>query len=249
MPPTWIGHGCDSVALSVMWQAAVDEGIPMLWKVRWFFARTWRRVFCLGGDFREAESSPRASRLTELWESQWPGDEPVGHLLRHNHHDRHARFHSLPESKRYATSADETAEILRRDHAILADLLALSPSTAVHVIGQDWDAGNLVGGRIKRYLPGAWPWRIFADPDDYIPGEPTPSTYFWVLPIDTVEALDELLRRVADDEVRFIVTDVEMTWIFAPYDGGCDVFLPNGTIRDELEAKHPDWLPANSKRL
>lgn len=205
-------------------------------------------MFRLGGDFREPESSVRANRLTEVWESQWPGDEPVGHLLRCDHQGRSTRFHSLAHSKRYATSADETAEILRRDYAILADLLVLSSSTAIHVIGQEWDADDLVGGRIKRYMPGAWPWRIFTDPDAHIPGEPTHSFYFWVLPIHTVEALDELLQWVAEDRVRFIVADAEMTWIFAPYDGGCDVFLPNAETRDELEAKHPDWLPNDAKR-
>ncbi|WP_425586206.1 DUF3885 domain-containing protein [Streptomyces sannanensis] len=45
--------------------------------------------------------------LDAAWESNWPGTLPLGHLLRSAWPDRWVRFHSLPESKRYADTEAE----------------------------------------------------------------------------------------------------------------------------------------------
>ena len=52
----------------------------------------------------------------------------VGWVLRGVVPERWVRFHSLPESKRYAESEDEEAEVLRR-HLTLLDELTLAAKT------------------------------------------------------------------------------------------------------------------------
>ena len=34
-----------------------------------------------------------------------------------------------------------------------------------------------------------------------------------------------------------------MTWLYIPYDGGADVYLPSSTERDEFRDRHPEWRP------
>ncbi len=225
------------------------DGGALVWKIRRFFKRVWLKSFHLGGGFRQSESSARATLLTDLWAAQWPDEEPIGYLLRGNHADRRVRFHSLPESKRYATTVEERAEILRRNHIVLGDLLAGSGGTRIRIIGEDFDVSDNASGQLKKHLPGAWPWRKYLEPDDYEPGEDFRFRYFWVSSIESVDELDELLALVADNACRFIVTDAELTWIFAPYDGGSDVILPSSAVRDELAFKHRGWISVQAEGL
>jgi hypothetical protein len=197
----------------------------------------------------ERESSDRATVLTDLWESRWPGEEPVGYMLRWGNESRWVRFHSLPDSKRYATTVKEKAEVLRRSHSILTTLLALSGGTRIRVIGEDFGVNDSASGRLRKHMPGAWPWRTYLEPDDYEPGEEPRVRYFWVSSIESIDELDELLALVADDVISFIVTDAEITWIFAPYDGGSDVFLPSSPVREEVTAKHRRWLSTHPEGL
>lgn len=50
--------------------------------------------------------------LTAAWEGRWSGIRPIGHELSYAQPGRWIRFHSLPESKRYADTEAEYAEIL-----------------------------------------------------------------------------------------------------------------------------------------
>lgn len=56
--------------------------------------------------------------LSEAWLSRW-GGSPIAHELRGRHTDRWVRFHSLPESKRYAQTEEEYGVILDRHHTVL----------------------------------------------------------------------------------------------------------------------------------
>ena len=56
--------------------------------------------------------------LTTAWRTRW-GENPVAYELRDRHADRWVRFHSLPQSKRYAETEDEYEIILDRHHQVL----------------------------------------------------------------------------------------------------------------------------------
>lgn len=56
-------------------------------------------------------------------------------------------------------------------------------------------------------------------------------------------SFDEILRRVANDEIRYISwMNIQNGEIFAPYDGGADLFLSSTARRDELREQFKDWL-------
>lgn len=200
----------------------------------------WMIVWRLGGDFAQAESSERARRLTGLWESRWPGSEPLSYMM--DARNVWVRFHSLPESKRYADDASEMAEIVRRRQAVIRELSDLSGSTALMVIATDYFSNDAYAGWSKKYLVDAWPWRTCVNPD-YADIEIKRTTfYFWVANFKEVGQLTPLLESAAEDEAKIVITNPDMTWVYAPYDGGADVFAPTAEDRDRLKTTHREWL-------
>ena len=57
------------------------------------------------------------------WNQCFPKAAPAGFLCRDVYSDRWLRIHSLPDSKRYAESESERAEILRRHNTVACDML------------------------------------------------------------------------------------------------------------------------------
>lgn len=55
--------------------------------------------------------------------------------------------------------------------------------------------------------------------------------------------LDPLLRSVADYYIGDVVfAPATFDWLYRPYDGGVDVFLPSAEEWDQLSRTHADWL-------
>ena len=55
--------------------------------------------------------------------------------------------------------------------------------------------------------------------------------------------IDPLLRVVADDETSgVVIAPSDFEWLYHPYDGGADVFLPSRERRDLLSLAHHRWL-------
>ena len=223
---------------------------PLAWvgyrwfRVRWAVKSRWRRARGRHGAFKHAEISPRASRLTELWENRWSSADPLGYELRVEYADQWVRFHSLPDSKRYAENDAEYDEILRRHLTVLRELQGSAAAPELQVIGADWDWNDFAAGCSKRMLPGAWPWRS-REPDDYTEGH----RYFWATTGLSDPQLDGLLLAAADDAGRFVIGAPDLEWLYCPYDGGADVLLPSSVERDALRSRHQDWLSPHSGGL
>lgn len=73
--------------------------------------------------------------LTDRWQRRWPDCPPVAYKLRGPYRGVCVRFHSLPESKRYAEDETEYAIVLGRYNTILDELFA---GGDVYVITPVW---------------------------------------------------------------------------------------------------------------
>ncbi len=194
---------------------------------------------------------PNPQGLTVLWEQRWPGWPPFGHWLRSCYPDRWVRFHSLPESKRYASSEAEYTMILDRHYTVLSEL---DPGPDILVVTAEWTktAATMpqMWPRRSEVAPDAWHWRtLLEDPDDDPEYRSHMQLYVQVLPW-LVGSMDGLLRAVADDELaNVIVTPTNLRWLYHPYDGGADVILATNAERDGLKARHTDWLSEHPEGL
>lgn len=86
------------------------------------------------------------------WHSEFGEIAPRGHLLRRALSAQWVRFHSLPESKRYAESLDEYAEIEHR-HCLVASALfsANEPLYVFRALGEE----ARLRGKAKHQLAGS----------------------------------------------------------------------------------------------
>lgn len=179
----------------------------------------------------------------EAWRGAFPGGKPLAYCLREPFQARWVRFHSLPESKRYADDAGEMATILQRHNAIATDLFGeggrcfmiqsrrdLAPGEVEH---SDYDAPIRECG-----LARAFAFVEGDDPEDSATWAAHAAPVIW-----SHGAFDSLLERIATGEVSGLMwMNAEAARLLAPYDGGVDVFLPTTAERDALKARHASWL-------
>ncbi|MCJ1714963.1 hypothetical protein [Curtobacterium sp. VKM Ac-2922] len=204
-----------------------------------------RRALSRRGSFRRGKDSARAVELGARWDAAWHVP-PLGHLLRQRHEDRWFRVWSLPDGKRYADTADEHAEVLRRHRTVLEALLP--PGGSATVIAADFGAEDIESGWTRSALPDRWPWRRSddhwgLDEDDDV------RRYLWVQDMPSVDALTELLVAAADDRAQFVATGPDATWVYCPYDGGADVIVADSSMRDRLAARFRSWAPSTAQGL
>jgi hypothetical protein len=136
--------------------------------------------------------------------------------------------------------------VLHRHNALLDDLGAEVPE--LQVITLELAGTPVPGSRspiLAELLPDAECWSVLSWPDL------EPELLFAHAYLSSVARqpgrLDPLLREVADDRVAHVViAPPDLSWLYAPYDGGADVLLGTPALRDELRDRHPDWLSNHS---
>ena len=66
----------------------------------------------------------------------------------------------------------------------------------------------------------------------------------------TDASIRRLIRAVADDrEHGVVIGPPDLSWLFAPYDGGVDVFPATPRARTRLSRWHADWRSSHPSGL
>ena len=156
-------------------------------------------------------------------------------------HDRWLRFHSLPESKRYAGTEGEYAELLMRANTVATEVLG--EGDVCWLVQSIWDESGAV--RVdtvtlgSHQLTQSFLWREYEDTEDF-------DVDWMAYATQTVwkaGAFDSVIRRIADDELRAVIwVSPDNGAVFAPYDGGMDLILPSPEAVLELKSRHRGWL-------
>jgi hypothetical protein len=78
----------------------------------------------------------------------------------------------------------------------------------------------------------------------------------WSIPLSSARsvwsprALDDVLADVANHVLwPFLIVSEESGRVYAPYDGGADLFLGSSAERDEMKRKFERWLPKHPSGL
>jgi hypothetical protein len=191
-----------------------------------------------------------ASTFSNYWQRNFPDCPPVSYLFKWRLADRWFRFHSLPESKRYAENDAEREELLVRQNAVLLDVIGEGRGCVLVVGDYSESPGELINGSrcpiLAGYITHALPAlsKQGFDPEPLNEGE---SPIYLRLACGTHilhrGSLDEILLCVADDRItNFFVISFERNRIFAPYDGGVDVVLGDSAERNEFKSRYAKWL-------
>jgi len=166
------------------------------------------------------------------WSEHFPDSPPVGFMLRQIYLERWLRIHSLPESKRYAETEDEYAELLLRHNIVATE--ALGEGSECYLIQGFWVEPN----------SGQDGWIVT------ILGEEQDLRFEVIETIWSRNQHNALLREVADWKTANVVFASRDSWrIYAPYDGGADLIFCNGQERNERKQKYQAWLSAYPEGL
>jgi hypothetical protein len=184
----------------------------------------------------------------QAWKRAFSDAPQFADRLRYGFPDRWVRFHSLPESKRYAESEPEYLIILSRHNKIL-DELAKGQRVILVTTGYSGDeepkgAPERNEQDLSELDPRSQYWCSLAlhelDDDPEFPN-------YWNLYISEWEwapgVFNPILRLVADDAIKNVmIVSTDCSWLYHPYDGGADVVLSSTEMRDSLRERHNDWL-------
>lgn len=191
-------------------------------------------------------STPVQPNFRNFWNTHFDGHKPVGHHLRQSLHLRWARFHSLPESKRYAETDDEWAVLFERHHRIADEVLGGGARCWLVLCGDPEDRDPEDQNHLERY--DFEHWFSWWENDEL--GEAVEWPVYAAETIWRAGQFDDAIRKIAVWEEAFLlIVSQETQAIFAPYDGGIDLILPSGRQASILKAKFPNWRPGNAQGL
>jgi len=183
------------------------------------------------------------------WRSQFGEIAPRGHLLRRALSEHWVRFHSLPDSKRYAESVEEYAELQRRHLAVASALFGAGEPLYVfraHI------GDPRLRGRARHQLAG----RQFREAVAVLPlesrGWDEDEDRMHVRALVTKwkpDFFEAAIRLLADwKEVGISFVSPATRNIFCPYDGGMDVFTFS-IVPEELRTRFTSWRSARPDGL
>jgi hypothetical protein len=182
------------------------------------------------------------------WTSTFGEIPPRGHLLRGVLSDNWTRFHSLPESKRYAENAVEYSELSYRHLTVTGELF--EKGQPIYVF-RSLSYEKKLKGKTRHQLCG----RQFREEMVALPVEQNAldegERYFvralvssWV-----PDFFSELTLQVADEKVAGITIVSPTTRnIYCPYDGGMDIFAFSKSP-SYLEKKFSTWMSLRSDKM
>jgi len=183
------------------------------------------------------------SEFIDYWNKEYKESLPINHELKMVYPDRWFRIHSLPESKKYAENEDEYKIMLDRQNQLINDLIGEESEVAISFGLYRWDSTNDNYKELTDF--GEFQKILRIDLKKERPWEYEDETYFDIY-VKTESwkngSRNEILKAIADDEIRAMFVSPSKKCIIAPYDGGVDVIVDSTEKRDRLKAKYVDWL-------
>ncbi len=177
-----------------------------------------------------------ASLLGQSWKNAFNGALPAGFLLRQHFPDRWLRIHSLPEARRYPSCATEYEELLNRHNTVAGYVLGEGSKCSLFIArfgeNREWSDTTLLP------LVGDIPSHAIEseDPDE-------PIQFYGLQVTWSRSAFDKLICAAADDQTGPILfANTASQTIYAPYDGGADLFFSSPSAAQVAKSKFRSWL-------
>ena len=186
----------------------------------------------------------------------FPLAPPVSYRMRELSPARWLRIHSLPGSKRYPEDDAEYAELLARHNAAATDLFGDGAPVVVVAHAYFFPGEPELEGPPELPVALAEPLRRVrrVDARELHPhADPAEDAAvdLWAAPaVWRAGAFDPMIRAAADGRgpsVLLATPDAER--VYAPYDGGADLYLETRAVRDAFKARYAAWLSAEPSGL
>jgi hypothetical protein len=181
----------------------------------------------------------------ERWPDWYSDAPPVGFLLREAYPERWLRIYSLPDGRRYPASGFDYAELLQRHNSVAADVIGLGDPCAILLLHPCKGRGTRAVGRAARLTTSGLP-RLASLPVE-LSEEQTgvfgvPMCIFGPHTTWNDHAFDRFLTEVAEDRTHGLVVSLDSGRVYAPYDGGADLFYLTELERDHARERFRAWI-------
>jgi hypothetical protein len=183
------------------------------------------------------------SEFIDYWNREYPESLPINHELKWIYSGRWFRIHSLPESKRYAHSPEEYKIIFDRQNQLIDDLIGEETEIAISFGHYRIDATNVNYTELNDF--GEFQKVETINLHKERPEEYEDEMYFDIfVKIEKWKrnCRNEILKAIADDEMRAMFVCPSKKCVIAPYDGGVDVIVASIEECEKLKSKYKDWL-------
>ena len=180
------------------------------------------------------------SEFATLWQHRHPLGPPVAHLLRKVPHEHWVRFHSLPLSKRYAETPTERRTVLERANTLASRVIGESSDCWLVQADPNYDGSgdglDPYGSITQLGLAFDFEHR---DPEDECTYRIYSKLVTW-----SAGMFNDLIAQRADDllPIPTMWVSARNGAVFAPYDGGSDLFLQAAGEVAELKCEFSGWL-------
>ena len=186
-------------------------------------------------------------QFKKLWTDRYPNSIPLSHVFKNDFPNRWFRIHSLPESKRYPDNEGEWGILLERQNEIITDVLGENAKIIVVTGGYHWEEYTVPDtlSEINSLKRLSLTSIDLVDLHEARPIEYDTGQFFrpfFCAEVWTRNHFDNILRDIAQDNLRAFFMAIEKDVVIAPYDGGMDLVLKDSRTRDHYKAKYHDWL-------
>jgi len=185
------------------------------------------------------------------WDRHDPSCNPVGYMMRETGARHWLRLHSLPESKRYPETNAEQQTLLARHNELADDILGRRGHCWLAQTCWESPDGQKDAAPGDRFWPCrdhalSFSYRFVVDEGDHV----THAWKVYAAPARWDHAkFDKLLLAISNWEVAPTLWLAGSGAVFAPYDGGIDLFLPTLSQVEMLTTKYSDWLSPHPQGL
>jgi hypothetical protein len=196
-----------------------------------------KQVRCRAPEFFGVSRRMSIHTISEEWRSAFGSALPAGFLCRAALPECWLRIHSLPQSKRYPGSDQEYAEMLGRQNAA-GEFVLGNGSECILFITRFGDAQTLSSEDIP--LHGQLPTHVMSyssedGEDEY--------QFFALRVIWQPEKFNDLIVACANDQTGPILfANAAAQTIYAPYDGGADLFFSSADDVAAARYRFANWL-------
>lgn len=186
-----------------------------------------------------------ANDFQKLWRKAFGELPPLGYFLRKAVPERWTRFHSLPESKRYAKNDDEKAIIRDRANTlgdqIFGDRKPIWLAAVYRLLEENTHPEFFNTFAMEPAF--TWEGKTTFEEDH------TQLTIYAAPTIWRSGSFDELFDDIAVDREQAFFFDPSNNTVLAPYDGGFDLIGRDVLQRLNFERKFQGWMSKRSDKM
>ena len=191
-----------------------------------------------------------SNSFVKRWKKKFPESYPIGYELKWIYNKRWFRIHSLPESKRYAENEVEYQIIYKRQNQIIQDILGDNPKV---ILSFGLYTDDITNSNYKEITEFGEFEKVDTLELHKINPEEYEDEYYYDVYIKEAtwetNKRNDILKSIADDEIRMMIISFDKNRIINPYDGGMDIILESEIKRDIYKSKYKDWLSNHPEGL